>query len=257
LVWHDHYGQSEALDHRPYKVLRQCSRFFAAICCVNDKLRYWCQTHLHTKTIIYVPNFSIAEVDEEPLLNLKGTDGKRLLCVANLRPQKDHVSLINAFKEVQKSHPEWTLHCVGHDFGDSYARTIKRLVKDLNLESKVFFYGSRTDVHAFMHTCDIGVLSSRSEGLPLVLLEYGQAAMPVVATAVGDCAKVIKDEVTGLMLPSEAAEALAKALEQLMTDPLLRHNLGEALKAHVEESFGVAQALKVLSLVYHQAMERN
>jgi glycosyltransferase involved in cell wall biosynthesis len=224
---------------------------------VNDKLRSWCQTHLHTKTIVYVPNFSVSEVDEEPLSNLKGTDGKRLLCVANLRPQKDHVSLINAFKEVQRSYPEWTLHCVGHDFGDAYAQAIKRLVKEFNLESNIFFYGSRTDVHAFMYTCDIGVLSSRSEGLPLVLLEYGQAAMPVVATAVGDCPKVIKDGVTGLMVPPEASEGLAKALQQLMTDPLQRHNLGKALKAHVEESFGVVRALKILSLVYHQAMERN
>ena len=89
---------------------------------------------------------------------------------------------------------------------------IEVLVAELKLEGKVHFAGE--DQHVFSHllNADIALLSSVSEGLPLALLEYGMAALPVVSTAVGDCALVLGNGEYGWLVPPNDPLALADAL---------------------------------------------
>ena len=69
------------------------------------------------------PNFAMT-VKSEQKTSLKGIDNKRIVCLANLRLQKDHFNLLKAFKLVIREHPDWSLHLIGHDFDDNYS-TIK------------------------------------------------------------------------------------------------------------------------------------
>ncbi|WP_372938476.1 glycosyltransferase, partial [Seonamhaeicola sp.] len=145
IIWHDHYGNSEFLSSRKSKVLAFTSYLFSHILCVNETLKNWAINNLHCKNVIFLPNFSVSvEIKSETIL--KGTKGKRIVHLANLRPQKNHEILIKAFNEVLKKYPDWTLHCVGKDFNDAYSKSVKRLISKLQLENQVYLYGSCPDV---------------------------------------------------------------------------------------------------------------
>lgn len=249
LVWHDHYGQSEFLEDRPHKVLRYCSGIFDQVFSVNRQLEVWAKSHLKTKRIDYLPNF-VVKNNMNQVTELHGKDGKRVVCLANLRPQKDHITLIDAFAEVVKTHPDWTLHCVGKDFNDDYSIQVKKKIKDLNLDKHVYLYGSRPDVGAILKQCTIGVLSSKSEGLPLALLEYGLSRLAVVATKVGECGQVLEDGKEGVLVEKENKKELIGALEGLIITDNQRVKFSSAFYEKVKSNYSKASILKKIVETY-------
>ncbi|APY07536.1 hypothetical protein BWZ20_04150 [Winogradskyella sp. J14-2] len=251
VIWHDHYGDSEYLSKRPRSILKLCSYFFSHSFAVNDTLLQWAKKHLNNSSVSYLPNFIIFEKHSLLKTKLKGQRGKRIVCLANLRPQKDHFNLIEAFSKIEKKFPEYTLHCVGASFNDDYSKKVYSLVKSLQLSHKVFFYGSCADVKAMLSHCNIGVLSSKSEGLPLALLEYGEARLAVAATNVGDCKKVVRSGLSGLLVPKENSVALAKALEDLITNKIESKNMGLALRDTVYNKYSQFATLKLVLGVYN------
>ena len=249
LVWHDHYGKSEFLEQRPKRVLNYCSRFFDHIFSVNSKLVIWASTQLKAKAVSYLPNYAVVG-DTVLSTQLKGTAGKRIVCLANLRPQKDHLNLLQAFKLVITKHPDWTLHLVGKDFEDGYSKQVFEYINTEQLEQYVFFYGSCIDVSAILLACDIGVLSSQSEGLPLALLEYGLANLAVVSTNVGECNQVIKNEKTGLLVNAEDSFALGSAIMSSIEDLNLRHAQAKQLTQLINTDFSETKALQTIVNTY-------
>lgn len=250
LIWHDHYGNSEFLEQRPRFVLKTCSKFFNHVFTVNKKLEIWDQQNLLTKNITCLPNFATPD-GNLATTKLQGESGKRIVCLANLRPQKDHINLLKAFQKIQEKHNNWTLHLVGKDFKDDYAKAVKNHIFEHKLEQKVFVYGSCKDITHLLKACDVGVLSSKSEGLPLALLEYGLAGLPVVATMVGDCEKVIASNEEGLLVAPENEDALAQAIIALIENENLRQQLAENLKQKVLKEFSVTKAIKTVTAVYN------
>ncbi|MBN4070660.1 glycosyltransferase [Olleya sp. AH-315-F22] len=246
IIWHDHYGNSEFLEKRPLQVLKVCSRSFSHIFCVNRKLEKWDKQHLHCKSVSYLQNFAV-EIFTEPTTNLFGVNGKRILCLANLRPQKDHNTLIKAFKKVNKQYPNWTLHCVGQDFNDDYSRQIFSVVNDFGFQESIFFYGSRPEVSSIIKQCEIGVLSSKSEGLPMALLEYGLNGLAVVVTDVGECKEVVSE--FGLLVPAEDYKALSNAIVNYIKNVDRRLEDSKNFQNRVNEKFSsLAVITKTVSL---------
>ena len=80
-------------------------------------------------------------------------------------------------------------------------------------------------------------MPSRKEGFPFSLLEAGLAGLPVVATRTGGVPEVIKDGLTGALVPPENTAALAETVALFAKDALLRKRLGNALRRRVEEVF--------------------
>lgn len=255
LVWHDHYGSSEQLEKRPYKVLKWCSALFDRVYCVNERLRSWAHTHLKCKAVFYRPNFvDIPEANSKKTI-LNGNNHQRIICLANLRPQKDHITLLKAFKQVLHLHPEWTLHLVGKHFKDAYYQEILSYINDLNLKQQVFLYGSCSDTEHIISQCNIGVLSSISEGLPLALLEYGLGSLGVVVTDVGDCNKVIKDGVNGRLVPAANPKALALALQTLISDLGLRRRYATALNTVIRQKHTKQAVINKVCIDYKVLVE--
>ena len=87
-------------------------------------------------------------------------------------------------------------------------------------------------------SCQVAVLASRWEGLPLSLLEAMRAGLPVVASRVGGVAEAVVPGQTGLLVPPGDEGALAGALEALLEDPGLRVRLGRAGRVRYQQSFG-------------------
>ncbi|MGJ8684509.1 MAG: glycosyltransferase [Nonlabens sp.] len=248
LIWHDHYGNAEEVEQRSARVLKKCSRFFNGIISVNEKLQDWSIRNLKPIQVEYFRNFVSAPQNQDLLKPLPGENGKRIVHLANLRPQKDHVTLLKAFEIVKKQIPDWNLLLVGMDFKDDYAERVKQEIIDRKLEEQVFLLGSRNDTTAILQDCDIAILSSKSEGLPVALLEYGMAALPVIATDVGACREVLNNhgKIVVAQDPTDLAAQILSYMENLDDAKVA----GLSFQQHVMTTFGAATYIKKLELFY-------
>jgi len=237
LIWHDHYGDSEFLSKRPSLALRLILPFFDGIIAVNQNLKLWAEQKMHFKNVVYLPNFPSAENYVMEKTILQGIQGKRIVSLANLRVQKNHFLLLEVAKKVQLSHPDWTFHLVGKDFGDDYSKEIKSQILDFNLENTVFIYGSKQDVGNILAQSAIAVLTSQSEGLPVALLEYGCSAKPVVVTNVGEIPLLIQDGKNGFMVETGNAPAFYDSLVKLMSNETLQIDFGKELQQTINNKY--------------------
>jgi glycosyltransferase involved in cell wall biosynthesis len=89
----------------------------------------------------------------------------------------------------------------------------------------VRFLGMRRDVRRLLTAFDLFVLPSRSEGLPLALLEAMAAGCPVVATRVGEVATVLREGALGALVPAEEPLSLAHAMTAAMHDANARQRV--------------------------------
>lgn len=251
MVWHDHYGNSEFLAQRKSFVLKIASRWMNGIISVNQQLKDWATKTLHTEKVIYLSNFPVKNETVKAITKLKGIEGKRIVCLANLRPQKDHLLLLEAFKSICEEQKDWTLHLVGKDFEDDYSRRIKLYIHDHGLSENVFVYGSREDVSHILSQCAIGVLSSQSEGLPIALLEYGLHELAVLATDVGECNRVVSDETKGFLVASQDVTAFAEQLSYLIDNENDREAKAKELHQHIQHHFAQKAIIEQLTTFYN------
>ncbi|NNE32698.1 MAG: glycosyltransferase [Winogradskyella sp.] len=236
IIWHDHYGKSEFLIKRPKRALRLCSHFFSHIYCVNEHLLNWSKKNLNCDSVSYLQNFVVLD-NLEAKTHLYGINGKRIICLANLRPQKDHFTLFKSFEKIIVKHPEWTLHCVGKAFNDNYSKSINDYIILNKLEQNVFLYGTQSDIRYILEQCDIGVLSSKSEGLPIALLEYASAKLAVIVTDVGNCSKVIDNSDKGKIVKSGDHKALYDGLLEYIENDSIRLSVAEKLHTKVVKMY--------------------
>lgn len=237
LIWHDHYGESEFLSKRPTVIFRLIMPFFDGIIAVNQKLKNWSIEKLYNKNVIYLPNFSLSEKKTLPTTILKGIAGKRIVMLANLRAQKNHYLLLEVAKKIKEFHPGWSFHLIGKDFNDGYSEKVKKMINDYNFEQMVFIYGSRQDIGAILEQATIGVLTSKSEGLAVALLEYGFHKIPVVVTDVGDAGLVVKNRESGFLVDPQDADVFYESLSKLIDSDPLKIEFGNKLYKIVAENF--------------------
>ena len=105
-----------------------------------------------------------------------------------------------------------------------------------------------------MRACDVGVLSSASEGLPLALIEYGMARLASVATSVGQCAEVLDGGRAGVLVPPRSPDALAHALTLLLRSADERQTLGARLEEHVRREYSAASAMERITALYDEVL---
>ena len=229
IIWHDHNGLSEFLGSQKWIPLKVASFFFEGIIVVNYQLKNWAIKELNCEHVIYLPNFTQQQNGTAFETVIKGKEGKRILCLANLRDQKNHFLLVRVADKLKKSHPDWSFHLVGKDFGDDYSKKLKSLIASNQLDETVFIYGTRNDVNTIIFQSDIAISTSKSEGLPVALLEYGLNKKPVVVTQVGEIPLIIENGKNGYSVPSDNVEQFYKSLVALIENQDLRSEFGNAL----------------------------
>lgn len=254
VVWHDHYGRC-ADDDRSVWLYRAATAGIGGVIAVNSQLAEWASATLRVPKdrVWYVPNFAVtagASADEGADLSLPGTPETRIVCVAHLRPQKDHLTLLAALATVVRTCPLAQLLLVGDTVEAHYVDAVRREIAARGLDGHVSILGLRTDVPAILRASAVGVLSSESEGLPLALIEYGNCGVAAVATSVGECAAVLDEGRAGLLVPPKDPDALAGALTALLTSPARRRDLGERLQAHIERFYSQAQGVRRVHEIY-------
>lgn len=159
--------------------------------------------------------------------------------IAELHPTKQLHVLIEAFQQLS-SQSNLSLVIMGE--GQERIR-LETLIQSHDLEARVRLVGHVADASSYLSALDIFVLPSRSEGLGYVILEAGQAGLPVVASRVGGIPEVIEDGSTGLLVPPGNTDALTKALEALLSDSERSRSYGEALRERVRKEFSLEDML--------------
>jgi len=148
--------------------------------------------------------------------------GKTIGIVARLDLQKGFEYLLEAFAGITSSHPDARLVIVGEGPDEP---AIASIVDRLDLRSKTIFAGQRGDMPNVYAACDIFVLPSLNEGLPMTVLEAMAAARPVIASNVGAIPTVVRNGETGLLVEPRDVAGLKAALGLLLNDPALSSRL--------------------------------
>lgn len=153
------------------------------------------------------------------------TDAMVIGIAAVLRSWKGHLDLLQAMKAVISAHPDSLLVIAGEG---PRRRVIEPAIKDLGLEAHVKLLGHRDDIHRVISGFDIAVLASyASEGIPQFILQAMAAGKPVVGTRVGGIPEVVRDGVTGILVPPRDPEAMAQAIRDLIEHPERRAAMGQ------------------------------
>ena len=143
--------------------------------------------------------------------------GARLLCVARLAPAKNHALLLQTVARLRESGRDVSLTLVG----DGPLRgALEERARELGISERVRFAGRRTDTAAFYRDCDLFVLLSDYEGMPMSIIEAMASGLPVVATRAGGVGELVDDGVSGALVEADAAAA-AEAIAAICDDPAL------------------------------------
>jgi glycosyltransferase involved in cell wall biosynthesis len=176
-------------------------------------------------------------------------DGELLvLTVANLRPEKGYDVLLDAARLVQDRGLPVRFAAVGRG---PLADELDARHRTLALGDRFRFLGERSDVIRLLVGCDVFVLPSRQEGLPVTLMEATSTGTAIVATAVGGVPQVLTDGVDGLVVPPGDPAALAGAIERVVDDADLRRRLGEGAVLR-SAMFDVGSASREVEGIYRR-----
>jgi glycosyltransferase involved in cell wall biosynthesis len=187
----------------------------------------------------------------EPAEPVRLAEGPTVLEVARLAEVKGQRTLLRALAQLDAS-----AVLAGRDIeaGGAYEQELRAEAERLGVAGRVVFAGLRDDVPGLLAGCDVFCLPSTMEGLPLVVLEAMAQGRPVVATAVGGTPELVVDGETGLLVPPDDVDALARALGRLLAEPELARRMGEDGRARVREHYSAASAAERVLALYQQAV---
>lgn len=147
-------------------------------------------------------------------------------CVAVMRAMKGHKELIDAIAPLMAQ--QSNLHLVLVGSGSPVFEQARAHVASLGLDDRVHFMGTRTDVPNLLAGFDIFALATRQEASGTVYVEAEACGIPVIGTDVGGVSEMMRNGVTGMLVPVSDQAALTAALKRLIDDPVLRRRMGEA-----------------------------
>lgn len=212
ICW-EHFNFNNDLGKKGRRIARQlAARYCDSVVTLTEKDRdYWLDGTKHKSQIIAIPNpcpFPIQDYDQEK-------DSKTVLAVGRLTHIKGFDMLLEAWIQVTKAMPDWTLKIVGE--GEERPSLTDIITKN-QLDNSVDLVGNINDVSQYYKDAEIFCLSSRFEGFGLVLIEAMSFGLPIVSF---DCeagpAEVLEN--TGsILVPEKDINKLALSLIELMNN---------------------------------------
>lgn len=199
------------------------SRFDKFVVLTHEDKEYWG----NLRNMCVIPNARTFEVSQPATL-----EAKKVVAVGRLNHQKGFDRLINAWSIVDNVVSGWKLQIVGDG---ELREQLQYNIRELGLSNQINIGRAEKDMMSVYKDASILALSSRYEGLPMVLLEAQAAGLPIVSF---DCKcgpkDVIENGVDGFLVEDGDIEQLAQKLVVLMQDANLRKQMGSAAYAHSE-----------------------
>jgi len=180
-------------------------------------------------------------------------EGFLFINVANFRPEKDHETLLRAFRIACNGRPDAKLVLVG---GGNRA-PVEETADRVGVCDRVVFTGAVGDVVPYLQTSDVFVLSSHSEGMPRSVMEAMALGKPVVSTKAGGVAEIAEDGTHALLVPVRDPDTLGNAMARAMQDTALRDRLGRAAARHIRERFDIESIIDQYVNLYEELLPKT
>jgi glycosyltransferase involved in cell wall biosynthesis/O-antigen ligase/aminoglycoside phosphotransferase (APT) family kinase protein len=166
----------------------------------------------------------------------------RLLCVAALQPYKGLPVLVEACRLLRDRGREFECDLVGHGHMQD---EIGQRIREAGLEQRVRLLGARTQntVAALMREAALLVQPSivardgQMEGIPVAIMEGMATGLPVVASALSGIPEAVLHRRTGLLVEPGDARQLAAAIDEVLSDPAVAHQMGERGREVIRREF--------------------
>jgi sugar transferase (PEP-CTERM/EpsH1 system associated) len=160
--------------------------------------------------------------------------------VGRLQTVKNQPLLARAFVKLMETHPEAASHLRLVVVGAGPLRAeVEATLARAHVQHLAWLAGARDDVADILRMLGCFVLPSQAEGTSCTLQEAMASGLPVVATAVGGTPEVVEDGITGLLVPSDDANAMAQALWSLYTDSVRARLFSQSARRQALKKFGM------------------
>ncbi len=179
--------------------------------------------------------------------------------IGNLRAVKDHLFFVDAMARVLPEVPELRVLLVGQPLPSEpdYPRRIEERIERHGLGGRFVITGFRPDVPELLRRMEVCCLTSKSEGMPNVVLEAMAAARPVVATRVGGVPELIEDGDGGALIEPGDVRGFAAAVSRLLAEPELARRMGRRGRERAEKRHGCGDAARRLGNFYRSALGKT
>lgn len=172
--------------------------------------------------------------------------------VGRLQTVKNQPLLARAFVQLIQSHPEAADRMRLVIVGDGPLRAdIENILASAGIAHLAWLAGARDDIPAILQSLSCFVLPSQAEGTSCTLQEAMATGLPVVATAVGGTPDLVEEGVTGYLVPSEDAPALAQALWRCYSAPATQQSFGSTARKRAMANFGLETMVKRYRALFH------
>lgn len=179
--------------------------------------------------------------------------------IGHLAPIKGHDVFIRAAAMVLKKRQDICFVIVGEDKSDNgeNRRQLERQIAESGWQSKIELAGWTDDVRPFLQKFDLFVSAARAEAFGLVMVEAMLFEIPVVATRSEGASEIIEDGASGILVPNEDAETLAKAILDLIDDENKRKSLSQNGRNRVEKHFSLARMVSQTEEFYRGVLKNS
>lgn len=155
-------------------------------------------------------------------------------CVARLSEEKNHFTLLESFFSLWKKNPHVRLLLVGD--GPEKER-LKDLCRQKGIEKEVFFTGEVSDVYHYLLACDVFILLSHIESLPLSLLEACSCEKASIVSKTGDMPRVVLHGKRGFVCNGKDNIVVSALMAELAENPSLRFQMGKEARLCMEKYY--------------------
>ena len=167
--------------------------------------------------------------------------------IASFSILKDYKTYIEAALIVLSQRKDITFICVGTGNDQKF----REMVEPKYIEN-ILFLGGQSDVESIMNACDIGVLSTYTEGISNALLEFCALGKPVITTNGGGNGELVSDGKTGFLIPQKSPEILANKILLLINDQKLSTGMGIAGNRRIKDHFSIEHMIHNFNLLYNK-----
>ncbi|HEV8430619.1 MAG TPA: glycosyltransferase family 4 protein [Pyrinomonadaceae bacterium] len=182
------------------------------------------------------------------------TDSLILVNVARVSPQKGLLYALRALPEILRQHTHVHLISVGSTSDTRWAAQLKGEAETLGVADRFHMLGAQPNVVDFLRACDIFVFPSLYEGLGIALIEAMAAGCVCVASATGPIPEVVQHGKDGILVPPGQADDLARAVNELLSDPARRAELSAAAKQTAFRKFQPEESAERLMCIYESVL---
>ena len=218
------------------RVANGCDEF--VVLTEKCKKEYIYKYHITSEKIHVIPNWINSKYDYKGEYNV---NSRKIVSAGRLSEEKRFDLLIESFGIVHEKHPDWILDI----YGDGEEKNnLVNLIKSKNLENNVILKGKSDNMMSIYPNYSFYVLTSKSEGLPMVLLEAKQNKLPIVSFDINaGPSDVITDGINGLLVKNGDKLELAKSICRMIDDPKLRGFMSQKTQTDIYK-FSKGKVLK-------------